>query len=108
MLSLVGALLSAGTYMPDDAVAATRPVPRQAVADIRRARVELYCGNDAQAVETIRAARSRLGDRAGVPTARARAVLDKASWLARHGRFQDAVQALDHALASLDPHDALA
>ena len=102
MLSLVGALLSAGAYGADGADAATPPLPLQAAADIRRARVQLYCGHDAQAMADIRSARGLL-DRSGeAPVAHARAALDKAAWLARRGHFQDAEAALDEALARLE------
>ena len=99
MLSLVGALLSATAYGSEGVPAAPSPVPEQAVAEIRSARVQLYCDHDVQAMADIRAARSRLED--GAPLARARSALDEAAWHARHGRFQDAELALDDALARL-------
>jgi len=102
MLSLVGALLSAGAYGADGASTAAPQPPLQAAADIRRARVQLYCGHDAQAMADIRAARERLDAHGDAPDAQARAALDQAAWLARRGRFQDAEAALELALARLD------
>jgi len=98
-LSLVGALLSATAYGGEGVPNAPSPVPEQAVAEIRSARVQLYCGHHLQAMADIRAARGRLEE--GVPLAPTRAALDEAAWHARHGRFQDAEAALDDALARL-------
>lgn len=104
MLSLVGALVSAGSYCQPDELPATAPaVTAQAVADIRRARVELYCGHDGQAVVDMRAARASLQKAVGVTPALALAALDEAAWHTRRGRYESAELALDHALERLQP-----
>ena len=104
MLSLVGALVSAGSYCPPDELRAESPaVTAQAVADIAHARVELYCGHDGQAVADLRAARASLQKAGGPTPAAALAALDEASWHARRGRYQSAELALQHALEQLSP-----
>jgi hypothetical protein len=105
MLGLVGALVSAGAYAtPESSVPAEAiPVPVEAVAEIRRARVELYCGQDARAVADIRAARGRLREGAAGLRGDVVAALDEAAWLARRGRLEAAERALQNALDLLPP-----
>ena len=101
--ALAGALPGAGAHRPE-AHAATPAtlVPAEVLAEIRRARVELYCGRDAQAVADIRAAREQLR-RCGAPRhVVALQALDAASWLARHGHTMEAEDALDAALTRLE------
>jgi len=97
------AVPSAGAYAPDHpAKSARAPIPAAVLAEIRRARVELYCGHDAQAVADIRAAREQLRRCAPPLNVVALQALDAASWLVRHGHTQEAEDALDAALARLD------
>jgi hypothetical protein len=100
---LAGAVVSAGAYAPDlRGHPAAQQVPAEVLAEIRRARVELYCGQDAQAVADIRAAREQLR-RCGAPLhAIALQALDVASWLARHGHTMQAEEALETALVRLE------
>lgn len=99
---LAGALVNAGAYTPDaHAASAGAFVPAEVLAEIRRARVQLYCGQDIQAVAEIRAAREQLR-RCGAPLqVVALQALDAASWLARHGHTFEAEDALEAALARL-------
>lgn len=100
---LASALVSAGAYTSDPATTSGPVfVPAEVLAEIRRARVQLYCGQDIQAVAEIRAAREQLR-RCGAPLqVVALQALDAASWLARHGHTFEAEEALDAALARLE------
>ena len=98
---LVGALVGACGYVAAPLPAANAGVPIEAVADIRQARVELYCGHDAQMQVDLRAACRQLRELPGPPARNAVIALGEAAWLARHGEFLGAAQALDRALVHL-------
>jgi hypothetical protein len=108
-LAFTRALVSAGAYVPDHHTeAAVVLVPAEVLAEIRRARIELYCGHDVQAVADIRAAREQLRRCAPPLQVVALQALDAASWLARHGHTNEAEDALDTALARLEAAGASA
>ena len=98
VFSLVGALVGAGAYATEAPVAAAVPHPQQAVADIHRARVEIYCGHNTLAVAGIRAASERLRASSALVPSATFAALDRAAWHARNNHHERAEQALDAAL----------
>jgi hypothetical protein len=98
----VAALVSAAAYGPGAAQAMEPPLPTQVREDILHARVELYCGHDAQVLTDIRAAADALQHVRGPLPARVLADLGQAAWQARHNDFRAADQALERALARLD------
>jgi hypothetical protein len=102
MLGLVSALVSASAYSPAEAATSSERAPVQAMAELRRARVELYCSHDAQAVANIRAAREQLRRHASPLLSDAMTMLDQAAWLVRHGHLEAAEEALQHAIARLE------
>ena len=103
MFTLIGALVGAGAYAPEaPVVAAIAPIPLQAVADVRRARVDIYCGHNAQAVAGIRSASATLRVSNATVPAEALAALDQAAWMMRHDEYVRAEQALDAALGHMD------
>jgi hypothetical protein len=106
---LLGALVDAGAYTvpPGSGASAEMEVPAEVMAGIRHARVELYCGHDAQVLAAIAQAMALLGALRGALPAEALAVLGEARWLARHGKVAEAREALDRALASLPPGDGV-
>jgi hypothetical protein len=110
MLTLVGALVGAGAYAPEPpADAAAGPLlPPQVAAEIRRARVEIYCGHNAAALAGIRTASRQLRAGGGAMPARTLAALDQAAWLARHNRHAAAELALEDALNQLPAADRAA
>jgi hypothetical protein len=111
MLGLVGALVSASAYSPAEATTSApggTQAPVQAMAELRRARVELYCSHDALAVANIRAAREHLRRYASPLLGDAMTMLDQAAWLVRHGHLEAAEEALQHAIARLEADDAQA
>ena len=106
---LIPALIGAGAYCQDgqdgqDARDRGRraQLPPQALADVRRARVELYCDHEAQALLCIRAALSLLSHSPEPVSPELMAALTQAAWLARHGRYVAAEAALDAALAGME------
>ena len=98
---LVGALVGACSYVAAPMPAAEAAVAMQAMADIRQARVELYCGHDARMQADVRAACRQLRELPGPPARNAVIALHEAAWLARHREFRGAGQALDRALVHL-------
>ena len=101
--TLAGGVVNAAAYPRDGRTpAAPAPVPPEVMANIRRARVELYCSRDVQAVADIRAAREQLR-RCGAPLhVVPLQALDAACWLAMHGHTMEAEEALDAALTRLE------
>lgn len=100
LLSVAGALVDAGAYarVPLDADAAAAD-PGPAAAEIRRARVELYCDHNDAALSCIRAASGRLADLLPVGVAVAVALdLEVAARLTRQNKYLEAEQALEAAL----------
>lgn len=108
VFTLVSALAGAGAYAheahepPADA-AARRTASQQAAAHIHHARVEIYCGHNAEAMAGIRTAREQLQASAGPAPAESLAALDQAAWLTLHDQYTLAEQALEAALAHLPP-----
>ena len=102
MLTLVSALVGAGAYAQDVPAETAPAVPLAAVADIRRARVEIYCGHNSQAVASIRAARNQLTSLSASASARTLAALDQAARLTRQNQYTRAELALESALGHLD------
>jgi hypothetical protein len=105
MLGIVGALLGAGAHeSPALPAPPAANVPDGVIADIRLARVDLYCANDERAVADIRSARRQLGGRGAAHHPRVLKALDEAAWQVRqhHGRAaQDALEdALRHVRCS--------
>ena len=99
--TLVGAVLGASAYAQPLPAAAQEPMPAQAVENIQRARVAIYCGHRLEAVADLRAASQQLRA-AGVQLAPGTlAALDKAVWLARRNDHVQAEQSLDTVLAQL-------
>jgi len=100
---LIPALIGAGAYTPDPRDAARHAqLPPQALADVRRARVELYCDHKAQALLCIRAALILLGDSPEPVSPALMGSLAQAAWLARQGRYVAAEAALDAVLAGME------
>jgi hypothetical protein len=97
----VAALASAVAYSAAAAPAPTIEVPEEALSEIRRARIELYCGHDRAMQSQVRAAREHLRDSGCRGAEAAVVILANAAWLARRGRFQAAGEALNRALAQL-------
>jgi len=108
LFTLVSALAGASAYAPVLPASAAEPIPRQAVADIQRARVEIYCGHSWQAVAVIRAASQQLRASSAAVPAETFAALDEAAWLARHDQYMRAEQALDTALVGIASPGAVA
>lgn len=102
-LSLVGALVSAGAYAQPLTAAAQAPVPVQAVENILRARVDIYCGHHRQAMAEIRAARQQLSSPGSTMAAEALAALEEAAWLTRRHQHVLAEQALAAVWAQIAP-----
>lgn len=100
LLNVAGAVVDAGAYARTPlgtGPAAADPGP--AAAEIRRARVELYCDHNDAALSCIRAASGRLANL--LPAASAAAValdLEIAARLTRRNKYQEAEQALEVAL----------
>jgi hypothetical protein len=102
-LTLVKALVGATAYAQPLTAAVLEPIPVQAVAAINRARVEIYCGHNAEAVAGIRAASQQLRASSAVVPAETFVALEQAAWLARHDQYVQAEQALETALARVTP-----
>lgn len=97
---LIGAVVAATSYSgPVHAQEAS--VSAQAVADIRHARVELYCGHDAEGIADIRSACRELQGLAGSAREPALQALQEATFHARRHRVTEAEAALDTALRTL-------
>lgn len=103
----VGALAAANSYVPAVSAAASEPVSAFAVAELQKARVEIYCGHNDQAVAGIRAARRQLHAASIASSAPIFATLDEASWLTRHDQHLLAEHALEKALDQLATGAAL-
>jgi len=108
IVSLVTALVGATTYAQAEPAAAANPIPLEAVTEIRRARVEIYCGHNSEAVSGIRAAGRQLRALSSAVPPEVIAALDQADWLVRHRQYDRAEQALDTALAHMAPNAAQA
>jgi hypothetical protein len=102
-LALVTAMAGASGYAaPAVAVGRDDEADRaRAGADIRNARVELYCDHAPQAIAAIRRATHTLEAGAHVADPQALAALDEAAWQARHDHTGEAVAALDTAITRL-------
>lgn len=100
---LIPALIGAGAYSQDAHDAEHRAqLPQQVLADVRRARVELYCDHDAQALQCIRAALSVLVNSPDPVSPELVGSLVRAAWLARMGHYVDAEAALDVVLVGME------
>ena len=96
---LPGALVVAGAYSHDHgAEVPHHAIPPKALSDIRRARVEIYCGHNHTAVACIHTALLLLGDNASQVPAAVLVSLSQAAWLARRDHYLEAEEALDAAL----------
>jgi hypothetical protein len=100
MPTMLGALVGATAYAHAPS-AALEPIPAQALANIHRARVEIYCGHNGLAVAVIRSASQQLRDSTCAVPPGTFAALDEAAWLARRDDYERAEQALDTALAHI-------
>ncbi|KQV78906.1 hypothetical protein [Rhizobacter sp. Root1221] len=107
-LTLVKALVGATAYAQPAPSAAVEPIPVQAVAHIHRARVDIYCGHNTEAVAGIRAASEQLRTSSAVVPAETFAALEQAAWLTRHDQYLQAEEALETALARMTPASARA
>ena len=96
----VGALAAASSYVPAMTAVAPEPMSEHAVAELRKARVEIYCGHNNQAVAGIRAARRQLHASSMASSSPIFATLDEASWLTRHRLESDFAQRDVVAMAS--------
>jgi Zn-dependent protease len=98
--TLLGALVAASGY---GSVAAAEPAPMapRAIEQIRQARVELYCGHDAQGIAGIEAACRELRAAGGTSRMTALSALQQASFHARHHRAREAQEALERAVSEL-------
>src|SRR4051794_30592689 len=97
----VAALASALAYSAAAPPEPTIEVPGEALSEIRRARLELYCGHDRAMQAQVRAACEHLRDSGCTGAEAAVVTLASAAWLARRGQFQSAGDALNRALAQL-------
>lgn len=77
--------------------------PELLLADIQAARVDLYCDHNDRAVADIRSARRHLEEADPTVQTAVLTALNRAAWLTRHDRFDDAEQALEEALSLLRP-----
>ena len=100
-LVLEGARLHGMTAPQALPAAAAETIPVQAVVELQRARVEIYCGHNSQAVAGIRAASRQLRASPAAVPAQTFATLDEAAWLTRHDQYVRAEQALDKALLQI-------
>lgn len=100
-LTLVQALVGANAYAQPAPSATVAPIPVQALAQIQHARVEIYCGHNAQAVADIRGASQQLRASSAVVPRETFVALEQAAWLARHDQYVNAEQALETALAGI-------
>lgn len=103
MYSLVGAVVGAGAYEFDghDRQAAHDAFSAEALADVRAARVELYCVHTERVLDAIRDARHHLEMAAGALPSGALTALDRAAWHARRDHFDETLAALESALAQM-------
>ncbi|HSW07341.1 hypothetical protein [Aquabacterium sp.] len=102
---LINALMAADAYAHEPALGrAATPVPLPTLAAILRARVEIYCDHDRQAIADIHAARDSLRTLPVSVPFEAFAALDQAVWRVRQHDYTAAEQALDQALAQLHPN----
>lgn len=97
-IALFGALVSAGAYAQAVPATVAAPIPTQAVQNIQRARVDIYCGHDQQAVAEIRLASRQLQASGAAASAEVLAALDEAAWLTRRRRHVLAEESLQSAL----------
>ena len=100
-VTLVSALLGAGGYAQAMPVAAAEPAPAQAVAELQRARVDIYLGHNREALAGIRSASRHLLASPASVTAQTFTTLEEAAWLTRHDEYRRAEQALDQALLQI-------
>lgn len=99
MLGVVAAMLGIGIYGTQVLPAVPTPgIPDEVIADIRRARVDLYCSNDSRAVAAIRSARQQLRGQGAPVHAGMLKALDEAAWQVRQHHFREAEDALEDAL----------
>lgn len=98
---LIGALVGASAYAQAVPPFAEPMVPIQAVENIQRARVDIYCGHRMQAVADIRAARQQLRASGAKLSPKTLAALDEAAWLTRRRQHALAEQSLDSVLQQL-------
>jgi hypothetical protein len=97
----VAALASAFIYSGAGVPAPAIEVPAEVLSEIRRARIELYCGHDGAMHAQLRAAREHLRDSRCTGADVAMVALANAAWLARRRQFDAAGAALNRALAHL-------
>ncbi|NML46198.1 hypothetical protein HHL11_20790 [Ramlibacter sp. G-1-2-2] len=100
--SLFGALIGATAYVAAEVPQLPASVPDEVRAEIRHARVELYCDHRDSAINDIRAACTHLRQRPGPLCGETLARLEQANWLVRRRQFGPAQDALERALASLE------
>lgn len=102
-VTLVSALLGAGGYAQAMPVTAAEPAPAQAVAvaELQRARVDIYLGHNREALAGIRSASRHLLASPAAVTAQTFTTLEEAAWLTRHDEYRRAEQALDQALLQI-------
>lgn len=95
----IHALVGAGAYVPPrPTLPPNIPVPHEAIENIMRARVDIYCGRNQQAVADIRAARSQLRSSHATVSPEAYVGLDEASWCTRHHDHVTAERSLESVL----------
>ena len=97
-IALFGALVSASAYAHTAPAAVAAPVPMLAVENIQRARVDIYCGHDQQAIAEIRQASQQLQASGAAIPSEALAALDAAAWLTRRRQHVLAEESLQGAL----------
>ncbi len=98
-LLFVDAMVGATAYAHPHPEVSDLPLSAQAMAHVRRARVDIYCSHNDQAISAIREARRELQAISNVAVAGALTALDEASWMTRHNDFLRAEEALENALA---------
>ena len=97
-LVFVDAMVGATAYAHPQAVAKALPFATEAIAHVQRARVDIYCSHNNQAIVAIREARQALQSVSFEGVADILVALDEASWHTRHNEFVRAEDALESAL----------
>ena len=93
--SFVNALVSGSAYPhPATAIGGAR-TPSAAIASLRHARVDIYCGHNAQALANIHTASKQLRDFLAGRPSQTLGQLEQVVWLTRQNHFQQAEQALE-------------
>ncbi|MBW0168649.1 MAG: hypothetical protein ACT6SF_05165 [Hydrogenophaga sp.] len=95
---VVDALVGATAYLHPHQQAGDTPFPADAVVHLQKARVDIYCSHNNEAMWEIKEARRALSNSPTASLASVLVALDQAAWLTRHNEFLRAEEALETAL----------